>query len=81
MSKFSLILFSYTFYSCYVVECSVINPGTVLFSSRDVNRQCWHPQEIAVLTTRIILQDLLPDINILEITNNDYVDDIVEYFR
>ncbi|XP_018568106.1 uncharacterized protein LOC108908531 [Anoplophora glabripennis] len=81
MSKFYFVFFSYVLSLCYVIECGVVNTGTVLFSSRDISRQCWHPEEIAVLTTRMILQDLLPEVNVLEINNNDYVDDIVEYFR
>lgn len=81
MSKFCFLFLSYTLYTCCVIECGVVNTGTVLFSNRDVHRQCWHPEEIAILTTRIILQDLVPDVKFLEISDNEYVDDIVEYFR
>lgn len=55
--------------------------GTVLFTAADEFKQCWSPDEIAILTARMIMEDLLPDVAILNIDSNGYADDIVGYFR
>lgn len=55
--------------------------GTVLFSASDVSKQCWSPDEIALITARMILEDVLPDINVLFIDSNEFVTDLVEYFK
>ncbi|XP_057666671.1 uncharacterized protein LOC130900210 [Diorhabda carinulata] len=60
---------------------SIHGLGTVLFTSADIYKQCWSQEEIAILSTRLILEDLLPDISILNIDCNDFVEDIVSYFR
>ncbi|KAJ8939331.1 hypothetical protein NQ318_005692 [Aromia moschata] len=55
--------------------------GTVVFSASDIQKPCWSQEEIALLTTRMILEDLLPDTRTLAIDSDDYVTDIVAYFR
>lgn len=55
--------------------------GTVLFTASDVGKQCWSPDEIAILTARMILEDILPEVNILYIDSNCFVSDLVEYFK
>ncbi|KAJ8917268.1 hypothetical protein NQ315_002285 [Exocentrus adspersus] len=61
------------------IKAEPLNP--VVHYSSDVRRQCWHPEEVAVLTSRMILQDLLPDLSVLEVEDNSVAADIVEYFR
>nr|CAH7745109.1 unnamed protein product [Callosobruchus chinensis] len=58
-----------------------VSVGTVLYSPSDVVKQCWSQDEIAILSTRMILEDLLPDVKSLHIDCNEYVDDLVEYFK
>ncbi|KAG5892858.1 hypothetical protein JTB14_022179 [Gonioctena quinquepunctata] len=94
MSKLYFIPYFLYLYTC-ITECSkhtcdttkekgpvsAIDTGTVLFTAADVYKQCWSPDELAILTTRMILQDLLPEVNILSIDSNEFIDDIVDYFR
>ncbi|XP_072384639.1 uncharacterized protein [Diabrotica undecimpunctata] len=66
---------------CNDTNESVNGVGTVLFTPADVYKQCWSLEEIAILTTRMILEDLLPDVTVFNIDSNAFVDDIVSYFR
>ncbi|KAK5638372.1 hypothetical protein RI129_012667 [Pyrocoelia pectoralis] len=58
-----------------------MNTGTVLFSELDVAKECWNPDDVALLTTRFFFEDILPDKNSLNIHDNSYVNDLVDYFR
>ncbi|XP_030751094.1 uncharacterized protein LOC115878672 [Sitophilus oryzae] len=55
--------------------------GTVLFTSADVYKTCWSQDEIAVLTARMILEDVIPETRMISIRCNDDVSDLVEYFK
>lgn len=75
-----IYIFIYLLANCL---CNVIslNVGTVLFTESDLAKECWSPDDVALLTTRMFLEDILPDTNSLNIHDNLYVNDLVEYFR
>nr|CAI5830554.1 unnamed protein product [Callosobruchus analis] len=84
MRKWLWLLFLITSISAttYASEnASRLSVGTVLYSASDVIKQCWSQDEIAILSSRLVLEDLLPEIKSLQIDCNEYVDDLVEYFK
>lgn len=58
-----------------------LNVGTTLFTKADSFKECWSSENMALLTSRMILEDLLPSTSILVIDSNEFVTDLVEYFR
>ncbi|RZC36795.1 hypothetical protein BDFB_002531 [Asbolus verrucosus] len=58
-----------------------LNVGTTLFTKADRCKECWSSESLALLTSRMILEDLLPSTTILVIDSNEFVTDLVEYFR
>lgn len=58
-----------------------MNGGTVLFSESDNTKQCWSSENIALLTSRMILEDVLPSPHSLKMNSEDFVADIIDYFR
>nr|XP_015836427.1 PREDICTED: uncharacterized protein LOC100142239 isoform X2 [Tribolium castaneum] len=58
-----------------------LNVGTTLFTKADRVKECWSSENVALLTTRMILEDLLPCTSILVIDSDEFVKDLVEYFR
>lgn len=58
-----------------------IGTGTVLYTSADVDKQCWSQEEIALLTTRMILENVFPDISVIHMETNADIDDLVDYFK
>ncbi|KAJ8980415.1 hypothetical protein NQ317_009410 [Molorchus minor] len=79
MSKvfFILIIFSVYFldFLSYCSHSGNNGMGTVLFTASDLHKECWSPEEIALMTTRMILENLLPDVKILTIDSDDYIAD------
>ncbi|KAB0791483.1 hypothetical protein PPYR_03283 [Photinus pyralis] len=80
----SLVMYFYIF--IYIIAncpCNVmnLNVGTVLFTESDIAKECWSSDDVALLTTRMFLEDILPDTHSLNIHDNMYVNDLVEYFR
>lgn len=67
----------------FALSSSSLNLGTVLFSEADAKRPCFTPEEVALITARMMMQDLLPSQSELssKIEDNEYVNDVVEYFR
>ncbi|XP_050306541.1 uncharacterized protein LOC126743479 [Anthonomus grandis grandis] len=55
--------------------------GTVLFNPTDVFKTCWSQEEIAIITARIILEDVIPDRRLISIQCNDDVEDFITYFK
>lgn len=55
--------------------------GTVLFGPTDVYKICWSQEEIAILTARMILEDIVPDPKMISVQCNDDVEDLVQYFK
>lgn len=39
------------------------NIGTVLFERNDYGKQCWTSEEFAILNSRRMFQDILPQVN------------------
>ncbi|XP_044261672.1 uncharacterized protein LOC123009429 [Tribolium madens] len=60
---------------------SDLNVGTTLFTKADRAKECWSSENVALLSSRMILEDLLPSTSILVIDSNEFVTDLVEYFR
>jgi hypothetical protein len=58
-----------------------VNVGTVLFSRKDVQKLHWSKTEIGLLRARRYFQELLPPPNIVDATNEAYVDSLLNYFR
>lgn len=58
-----------------------LNVGTTLFTKADSKKECWSSENLALLTSRMILEDLIPNTSILVIDSNEFVTDLVEYFR
>lgn len=72
--------FIYVLLIIHISYCSS-NVGTTLFSKADTYRECWSSESVALLTSRMILEDLLPSTSTLLIDSNEFVTDLVEYFR
>ncbi|KAF5305944.1 hypothetical protein FQA39_LY09100 [Lamprigera yunnana] len=70
----SLAQLSYT--NGYLPEMTV---GTVLFSEDDLDRTCWDMESLTLLTSRMILEALIPHKSILIVQNNIIINDIEEY--
>ncbi|XP_068900401.1 uncharacterized protein [Tenebrio molitor] len=64
-----------------ISEEADLNVGTTLFTKADSCKECWSSESMALLTSRMILEDLLPSTSILVIDSNEFVTDLVEYFR
>lgn len=58
-----------------------INVGTVLFTESDLNKECWSCENIALLTSRMLMEDILPAEEALVIRDDDFISNIVEYFH
>lgn len=59
----------------------MLNIGTVLFTHADSRRECYSADEVALLTSRMMFQDLLPTEDELQIQCNENIMDLIEYFR
>ncbi|KAK9886532.1 hypothetical protein WA026_016807 [Henosepilachna vigintioctopunctata] len=53
--------------------------GTVLFVNSDLENKCWSPSNMKLLSTRMIVEDLLPNPTILTMINDDIVSVLYEY--
>ncbi|KAF2882871.1 hypothetical protein ILUMI_23383 [Ignelater luminosus] len=58
-----------------------MNVGTVLFTESDNSKDCWSTENIALLTSRMMLEDILPSREILLIKDGRFITDIIDYFR
>ncbi|XP_044260644.1 uncharacterized protein LOC123008719 [Tribolium madens] len=58
-----------------------LNVGTTVFTKADRARECWTSENVALLASRMILEDLLPCPSVLIIDSNEFVTDLIEYFR
>lgn len=78
LSNVILLLFLPVFVSS---SCEKPNVGTVLFTDADNTKQCWTAEGIALLTSRMILEDVLPAPKVLAVSSEEFVGDLIEYFR
>lgn len=73
------LLFFVIYAAVSFVTC--LNVGTVLFTERDRSRECWDVEGLALVTSRMILTDVLPErLNLANVDAN-FASDIIEYFR
>lgn len=78
--SYRIIIIIYVLLFIHISYCNP-NVGTTLFSKADTYRDCWSSESLALLTSRMILEDLLPSKSTLLIDSNEFVTDLVEYFR
>ncbi|XP_034937689.1 uncharacterized protein [Chelonus insularis] len=55
------------------------NVGSVLFDKNDVAKKCWNNEQLTLLISRNIFQDILPKIEMIDASNEDYIGLIMEY--
>ncbi|XP_064214441.1 uncharacterized protein LOC100141550 isoform X2 [Tribolium castaneum] len=77
----SLVLFFLLLFLTKNANPADLNVGTTLFTNADRAKECWSSENVALLSSRMILEDLLPSTSILVIDSNEFVTDLVEYFR
>lgn len=55
------------------------NIGTVLFERNDYGKQCWTSEEFAILSSRRMFQDILPQVNLARVlsSKNSFIDKLV----
>lgn len=58
-----------------------LNVGTVIFTERDRSRECWDVEGLALVTSRMILTDVLPERIALSSVDANFAGDVIEYFR
>jgi len=82
---FSTLFYSFLFNTGLAFDpCDKIRTsgtGTVLFNPTDIYKTCWSQEEIAVLTARVILEDIVPDTRLISVQCNADIEDLVEYFK
>ncbi|XP_011699543.1 PREDICTED: uncharacterized protein LOC105456880 [Wasmannia auropunctata] len=55
--------------------------GTVLFERNDFRKQCWTDEEFTILSSRRMFQDLLPNVNVIDPQNDQYIAHLMDYFH
>lgn len=58
-----------------------MNVGTVLFAESDLLKDCWSGERITLLTYRMVLEDVLPSPGVLKAKGEEFVSEIVDYFK
>ncbi|CAL1673891.1 unnamed protein product [Lasius platythorax] len=57
------------------------NIGTVLFERNDYGKQCWTSEEFAILSSRRMFQDILPQVKVIDSQNDQYIAHLMDYFH
>lgn len=59
------------------------NAGTVLFGASDMNRDCWNADSVSMLTARLVIENILPQMDevTIHVKDDAFVCDLIEYFR
>lgn len=78
---FFTILASVLQFSSQTCNKKAINVGTTLFSESDLLKDCWSTERITLLTYRMVLEDILPSPDVLQVKGEDFVIQIVDYFK
>lgn len=78
---FLIVTFARIYTSASEATTQPMNIGTVLFTAADTRRDCFSADEVALMTTRMMLEDMLPVEVDLVIKDNQYVLDLIDYFR
>ncbi|XP_074108184.1 uncharacterized protein LOC141533291 isoform X2 [Cotesia typhae] len=55
------------------------NVGSVIFDKSDVKKTCWNNEQLTLLLSRKIFQDLLPEVETLDAENDEFPLLILEY--
>ena len=77
MKRSVLLVLLFTCVSCK----KHVNVGTVLFAASDAHKDCWSADSLALLTSRMILESVLPAENSVNVNNDQFVREMVAYFR
>lgn len=76
-----LIIYTYILFGIFTHARNTLNVGTVLFTNIDLYKSCWSADDIALLTARMIFEDLMPKPDLIVINNDEFVEDIICYFN
>ncbi|XP_043269430.1 uncharacterized protein [Venturia canescens] len=57
------------------------NIGTVLFEKSACGKRCWSSEEFAVLNSRRMFQDILPQVSVINCQNDQYIALLMDYFH
>lgn len=60
---------------------NTLNVGSTLFSESDLLKDCWSTEHITLLTFRMVLEDVLPSPNVLHVKGEEFVIEVVDYFK
>ncbi|XP_063988392.1 uncharacterized protein LOC135168289 isoform X2 [Diachasmimorpha longicaudata] len=55
------------------------NVGSVLFDGNNVGKVCWEVEELVLLNSRHIFQDILPQIRVIDTRNDTYIGLLMDY--
>ncbi|XP_044731992.1 uncharacterized protein LOC123294872 [Chrysoperla carnea] len=59
---------------------SQMNVGSTLFTELDISKRCWTRDQVALLSSRRSFQNLLPHEDDIDITNEEYIQHMFDYF-
>lgn len=72
----------------YILSClflhthqTELNVGTVLFTKMDLHKPCWSGEDLALLSSRMIFEDLLPFQAEIRIEDDEFIEDVVCYLH
>lgn len=59
------------------------NAGTVLFGASDMGRDCWNSDSLALLSARLVIENVLPQMDeaTIHVKDDAFVCDLIEYLR
>ncbi|XP_036145724.1 uncharacterized protein LOC118646599 [Monomorium pharaonis] len=57
------------------------NIGTVLFERNYYGKQCWTSEGFTMLNSRKMFQNILPDVNVIDPRNDQYIVHLMDYFH
>ncbi|KAK0183190.1 hypothetical protein PV327_001256 [Microctonus hyperodae] len=55
------------------------NFGTVLFDKNDVIKECWSNDELTLLNSRVIFNDIMPQVDMIDNSDDKYIDMLMDY--
>lgn len=76
-----LIILIHNTLAYVIYEPESPNVGTVLFTKSDLNKKRWNKNKIKLLLARKYLQRLIPPPHLIEAVNEDYLDNLLAYYK
>lgn len=76
-----LTLFIQVSFESQCTAKNAVNVGSTIFSESDLLKDCWSTEQITLLTFRMVLEDILPSPDVLKVKGEEFVIDVVEYFK